>query len=92
MGLARSAAPVRALECHSALQRSAGAEETNRMAKTSDHTKGHKGTDRIVDPKKSAARKGVRRVILFPTEPSTIGDEKITRAIEAVMARKRQRS
>lgn len=33
----------------------------------------------------------VRREILFLLEPSTIGDERITRAIDAVMSRKKQR-
>ncbi len=33
----------------------------------------------------------VRREILFPLEPSTIGDERIERAIDAVMSRKKQR-
>ena len=33
----------------------------------------------------------VRREILFPLEPSTIGDERITRAVDAVMSRKKQR-
>jgi hypothetical protein len=32
---------------------------------------------------------GVRREILFPTEPSTIGHKKIDRAIERVIARKK---
>ncbi len=31
----------------------------------------------------------VRREILFPTEPSTIGNERIERAIDAVMSRKK---
>jgi hypothetical protein len=33
--------------------------------------------------------KGVRREILFPTEPSTIGNSKIDRALERVAARKK---
>ena len=33
----------------------------------------------------------VRREILFPLEPSTIGDERIIRAIDAVMSRKKRR-
>jgi hypothetical protein len=33
----------------------------------------------------------VRREILFPLEPSTIGDDRITRAIDAVMSRKKHR-
>jgi hypothetical protein len=32
---------------------------------------------------------GVRREILFPTEPSTIGHKKIDRAIERVVSRKK---
>jgi hypothetical protein len=32
--------------------------------------------------------KGTRREILFPTEPSTIGHEKIDRAVERVAARR----
>ncbi|MEA2238823.1 MAG: hypothetical protein QOC81_3547 [Thermoanaerobaculia bacterium] len=31
----------------------------------------------------------VRREILFPLEPSTIGDDRIDRAIDAVMSRKK---
>jgi hypothetical protein len=31
----------------------------------------------------------VRREILFPLEPSTIGDDRIARAIDAVMSRKK---
>jgi hypothetical protein len=37
----------------------------------------------------SAPLKGVRREILFPTEPSTIGYKKIDRAVERVVARKK---
>jgi|GEM_PF-427135 len=33
--------------------------------------------------------KGTRREILFPTEPSTIGHEKIDRAVERVVARRK---
>lgn len=33
--------------------------------------------------------KGVRREILFPTEPSTIGHKKIDRAIARVVSRKK---
>jgi hypothetical protein len=47
-------------------------------------------TGRFVDQKKgSAPFKGVRREVLFPTEPSTIGRAKIDRAIERVISRKR---
>jgi hypothetical protein len=45
------------------------------------------GSVRTVDQKKPF--KGVRREILFPTEPSTIGNEKIDRAIERVISRKK---
>lgn len=37
----------------------------------------------------SAASKGVRLDILFPTEPSTIGHEKIDRAIALVASRRK---
>ena len=33
--------------------------------------------------------KNVRRQILFPTEPSTIGHKKIDRAVERVVSRKK---
>ena len=47
-------------------------------------------TGRFVDQKSdSAAVKGVRREILFPTEPSTIGHKKIDRAVERVVSRKK---
>jgi len=62
------------------------------MAKTSDWTKGDNGTGRIADQKKPTMRKRIGPKILFPTEPSTIGDEKIARAIDAVLARKKQQS
>jgi hypothetical protein len=48
-----------------------------------DSTSGH-----FVD-QKSGSFKGVRREILFPTEPSTIGHKKIDRAIERVASRKK---
>jgi hypothetical protein len=62
------------------------------MAKTSDWTESDKRTDRIADQKKLTTRKRIGPKILFPTEPSTIGDDKIAAAIDAVMARKKQRS
>jgi hypothetical protein len=37
----------------------------------------------------SAPLKGVRREVLFPTEPSTIGHKKIDRAVERVISRKK---
>ena len=40
-------------------------------------------------PAKRGGKRPVR-VILFPTEPSTIGNEKIDRAIEAVIAARRK--
>lgn len=47
-------------------------------------------TGRFVDQKSdSTPFKGVRREILFPTEPSTIGHKKIDRAIERVVSRKK---
>lgn len=47
-------------------------------------------TGRFVDQKKGDVPfKGVRREILFPTEPSTIGHRKIDRAVERVIARKK---
>ena len=45
------------------------------------------GPSRTIDQKKPF--KGVRREILFPTEPSTIGNERIDRAIERVISRKK---
>jgi len=47
-------------------------------------------TGRFVDQKRdSAPFKGVRREVLFPTEPSTIGHRKIDRAVERVVSRKK---
>lgn len=47
-------------------------------------------TGQFVDKKSdSAAFKSVRREILFPTEPSTIGHKKIDRAVERVVSRKK---
>jgi len=47
-------------------------------------------TGRFVDTKSdSAPFKGVRREILFPTEPSTIGHKKIDRAVDRVVSRKK---
>lgn len=47
-------------------------------------------TGRFIDQKQdSSPFKGVRREILFPTEPSTIGHKKIDRAVERVVARKK---
>ena len=37
----------------------------------------------------SAPFKGIRREILFPTEPSTIGRRKIDRAVKRVVSRKK---
>jgi hypothetical protein len=42
----------------------------------------------ITDRVEKKPRK-VRREILFPLEPSTIGDDRIDRAIDAVMSRKK---
>lgn len=39
-------------------------------------------------PAKRGGKRPVR-VILFPTEPSTIGNDKIDRAIDAVIARRK---
>jgi len=53
-------------------------------------TKSDTETGHFVDQKKdSHPFKGVRREILFPTEPSTIGRKKIDRAIERVVSRKK---
>lgn len=47
-------------------------------------------TGQFVEKKSdSGAFKGVRREILFPTEPSTIGHKKIDRAVERVVSRKK---
>lgn len=43
----------------------------------------------IAQKSDSATFKGVRREILFPTEPSTIGHKKIDRAVERVVSRKK---
>lgn len=67
------------------------------MAKNITSGKGHRNgavrsaeTGRFANAKKSDAPfKGVRREILFPTEPSTIGQRKIDRAVERVIARKK---
>jgi hypothetical protein len=53
-------------------------------------TKRDTDTGCFVDQKSdSTPFKGVRREILFPTEPSTIGHKKIDRAIERVVSRKK---
>lgn len=45
---------------------------------------------RFVDQKGDSSKfRGVRREVLFPTEPSTIGHKKIDRAVERVIARKK---
>ena len=45
---------------------------------------------RFVDTKSNSTPfKGVRREILFPTEPSTIGHRKIDRAVKRVVSRKK---
>ena len=59
-----------------------------------DHSKAswirRDSTGRFVDQKSaSEIIKGGRREILFPTEPSTIGHEKIDRAVERVQSRKK---
>ena len=65
------------------------------MAKNGSRTDGHRKdghavSGRFVDQKSdSIPFKGVRREILFPTEPSTIGHKKIDRAIERVVSRKK---
>lgn len=46
-------------------------------------------TGRFTDGKRSSASKGVRLDILFPTEPSTIGNEKIDRALALVASRRK---
>jgi hypothetical protein len=48
--------------------------------------KGDANAGRAVEPKRS---KSTRREILFPTEPSTIGNEKIDRAIDFVISRRK---
>jgi hypothetical protein len=44
-----------------------------------------------LDPKRkdSSPFRGVRREVLFPTEPSTIGNSKIDRAVEIVISRRK---
>lgn len=55
-----------------------------------DWMKRDMSTGPIVNEKAaSKPRKGVRREILFPTEPSTIGQKKIDRAVERVVSRKK---
>jgi hypothetical protein len=55
-----------------------------------DWVKQDANTGQFVDKKiESTPFKGVRREILFPTEPSTIGHEKIDRAVERVVSRKK---
>jgi hypothetical protein len=44
---------------------------------------------RFLDKKSDSKGKGVRREILFPTEPSTIGHKRIDRAVEFVVSRKK---
>lgn len=51
-----------------------------------DFVKRDADTGRTVDGKRS---KSPRREILFPTEPTTISREKIDRAIEQVIARRK---
>ncbi len=61
------------------------------MAKNTATAEGHRNgviRDRS-QGRDSAPLKGVRREILFPTEPSTIGYRKIDRAVERVVARKK---
>jgi hypothetical protein len=72
-----------------------GTGETTLMAKNAHVGKDRENgafrdavTGRYVDPKHTPV-KGVRREILFPTEPSTIGHRKIDRAVERVIARKK---
>ena len=61
------------------------------MAKDTATADGHRnGTIRDRSQvRDSAPLKGLRREILFPTEPSTIGYRKIDRAVERVAARKK---
>lgn len=60
-------------------------------AQVSGHrVKRDSNTGRFVHQKSdSAPFKGVRREVLFPTEPSTIGNKKIDRAVEHVVSRKK---
>ena len=47
-------------------------------------------TGRFIDKKiDSKPFKGVRREVLFPTEPSTLGHKRIDRAVERVVTRKK---
>lgn len=58
------------------------------MPKDPGSAKGHHGS--YVDQKSAGAPlKGARREILFPTEPTTIGQKKIDRAVERVISRKK---
>ena len=62
------------------------------MAKNSSPEKRHReiNTGRFIDRKNDDTQsKGVRREILFPTEPSAIGHRKIDRAVERVISRKK---
>jgi hypothetical protein len=47
------------------------------------------GTGRFSQKSDGRPFKGVRREILFPTEPSTIGEKKIDRAVEEVISRRK---
>ncbi|HXH37418.1 MAG TPA: hypothetical protein VNN08_02215 [Thermoanaerobaculia bacterium] len=61
-----------------------GAMRENRRA-----GKGVAATSRFSDKAAALRPKSLRREILFPTEPSTIGNEKIDRAIERVTSRRK---
>jgi hypothetical protein len=50
---------------------------------------GEWATGKLDKKSESAPFKSVRREILFPTEPSTIGHQKIDRAVERVVSRKK---
>ncbi|MDQ3282519.1 MAG: hypothetical protein M3Q69_14050 [Acidobacteriota bacterium] len=43
----------------------------------------------VAENSESAQSDSARRVILFPTEPSSIGRKKIDRAVETVISRKK---
>lgn len=61
------------------------AKQSAAVAKRSDSVSG-----RFVEGTKRGGVMKVRRDILFPTEPSTIGHKKIDRAVEQVASRKKK--
>ena len=62
------------------------ARQSAALAKRNDSASGRF----VEDTKTGGVMKGIRRDILFPTEPSTIGRKKIDRAVEQVVSRKKK--